>query len=113
MKLEFGSLKILGDVQKNACVHQTLIFNFKWISIILFLLLLIIFVILYLKNIAKDEKEDYYVTQNSGIVHNATCRHYGKTKGFYLAIPGGYRNCRVCGGATWKKKGSNENRKTQ
>ena len=65
---------------------------------------LIICVTILVYKFANRSNPDYSVTRASGIVHNRICTHYGKSQGFYLDLPGGYRNCKICGGATIKKR---------
>ncbi len=42
--------------------------------------------------------EQYWVTSSSGKTHNASCRYYANSNGYYSAKGTG-NNCKVCGGA--------------
>jgi micrococcal nuclease len=44
-------------------------------------------------------EEKYWLNTSSGVLHNSSCRWYGKTKeGYYTTEPLG-RDCSICGGA--------------
>ncbi len=47
---------------------------------------------------AKDNGKRYWVTSSSGKTHNASCRWYATSNGYYSATGTG-NNCKVCGGA--------------
>ena len=114
MKIEFGRVNIIGDIKENARIILTIILGTKWLALAVIIVTLIICVTILLKWFANPRKPDYFVTEGSGVVHNRTCtRYYGKTKGFYIDIPGGYRNCKYCGGSTYKKKVQNAILKTR
>lgn len=47
---------------------------------------------------ANKAAERYWVTSSSGKTHNASCRWYANSKGYYSSTGTG-NNCKVCGGA--------------
>lgn len=103
-------IKITGNFEGTIQQHN----YFRSLAIGLIVVTLIICATILLKWFANPRNPDYFVTESSKIVHNRTCtRYYGKTKGFYIDIPGGYRNCKYCGGSTYKKKVHNANPKTR
>lgn len=43
------------------------------------------------------EPQRYWVTSSSGKTHNASCRYYANSKGYYSSAGTG-NNCKICGG---------------
>lgn len=41
----------------------------------------------------------YWVQGRSGKTHNASCRYFGRCKGYRSAVPSGV-DCKICGGAS-------------
>lgn len=41
---------------------------------------------------------DYWRTKSSGVIHNSTCRWYGKSLGEFVEYDAQGRNCSQCGG---------------
>lgn len=46
----------------------------------------------------ENEKQEYWRTSSSGVIHNSQCFWYGKSNGKYVKASASGRDCEKCGG---------------
>jgi hypothetical protein len=48
---------------------------------------------------AKSINEEYWITHDSGVIHNAKCQWFKQSRGRVVTGVDTGRNCRICGGS--------------